>query len=63
MSNVGELYEAVPRLLPRFVFSDRVDTALMPPKHGDSSGVKGAAWLWSLEEAAAFAAGTATVRS
>ena len=62
MSNVGELYEAVPRLLPRFVFSDRVDTALMPPKHGDSSGVRGAAWLWSLEEAAAFAAGTATVR-
>jgi fructokinase len=62
MSNVGELYEAVPRLLPTFVFSDRVDTALVPPKHGDSSGVRGAAWLWSVEEAAAFAAGTATVR-
>jgi predicted NBD/HSP70 family sugar kinase len=42
----------VPTLLPTFVFSDRVDTALLPPKHGDSSGVRGAAWLWSLEEAA-----------
>jgi len=55
MSNVGELYRAVPRLLPAFVFSDRVDTALMAPKHGDSSGVRGAAWLWSVEEAAVFA--------
>jgi fructokinase len=63
MSNVRELYDTVPRLLPRFVFSDRVDTILVPPKHGDSSGVRGAAWLWSVEEAAAFAAGTATVRS
>jgi fructokinase len=52
MSNVSELYLTVPTLLPTFVFSDRVDTALLPPKHGDSSGVRGAAWLWSLEEAA-----------
>lgn len=55
MSNVGELYQAVPRLLPTFVFSDRVDTVLVAPKHGDSSGVRGAAWLWSLEEAGIFA--------
>jgi fructokinase len=60
MSNVVELYDTVPRLLSAFVFSDRVDTVIVPPKHGDSSGVRGAAWLWSLEEAAAFAAGTAT---
>jgi fructokinase len=60
MSNVAELYDSVPRLLPAFVFSDRVDTLIIPPKHGDSSGVRGAAWLWSVEEAAAFAAGTAT---
>jgi fructokinase len=60
MSNVVELYDTVPRLLSAFVFSDRVDTVIIPPKHGDSSGVRGAAWLWSLEEAAAFAAGTAT---
>jgi fructokinase len=60
MSNVAELYHTVPRLLPRFVFSDRVDTVIVPPKHGDSSGVRGAAWLWSPEEATAFAAGAAT---
>jgi len=46
LSNVGRLYRNVPRLWPRFVFSDRVDTRLVPPKHGDSSGVRGAAWLW-----------------
>jgi fructokinase len=52
MSNVPLLYEAVPRLLPAFVFSDRVDTRIVPPAHGDSSGVRGAAWLWSVQEAA-----------
>jgi ABC-type Na+ efflux pump permease subunit len=36
----------VPLLWSRFVFSDRVTTRLLPPKHGDSSGVRGAAWLW-----------------
>lgn len=46
LSNIGRLYETVPRLWPRWVFSDRVDTELLPPKHGDSSGVRGAAWLW-----------------
>ncbi len=63
MSNVSALYETVPQLLPAFVFSDRVDTRIVSPKHGDSSGVRGAAWLWSPREAAAFAAGTATVKS
>ena len=29
-----------------WVFSDRVDTTLVPARHGDSSGVRGAAWLW-----------------
>jgi fructokinase len=46
MSNLSGLYVEVPRLWSRFVFSDRVDTRLLPPKHGDSSGVRGAAWLW-----------------
>jgi len=46
LSRLERLYANVPRLLPRFVFSDRVDTALVPPRHGDSSGVRGAAWLW-----------------
>jgi fructokinase len=49
LSNIGRLYETVPRLWGRFVFSDRVDTRLRPPVHGDSSGVRGAAWLWPPE--------------
>lgn len=46
LSNVRRLYDTVPRLWARHVFSDRVDTRLLPPVHGDSSGVRGAAWLW-----------------
>jgi len=46
MSNVARLYEAVPAAWGRYVFSDSVRTALRPPRHGDSSGVRGAAWLW-----------------
>ena len=46
MSNVARLYERVPRIWPAFVFSDRVDTRLVRATHGDSSGVRGAAWLW-----------------
>ncbi len=46
LSNIGHLYEEVPRRWGGYVFSDRVDTRLVPPRHGDSSGVRGAAWLW-----------------
>ncbi len=46
MSNVLRLYESVPRIWTRYVFSDRVDTRLVRATHGDSSGVRGAAWLW-----------------
>ncbi|MGQ0620709.1 MAG: ROK family protein [Panacagrimonas sp.] len=46
LSRVARLYEAVPQQWLRFVFSDRVDTPLLPALHGDSSGVRGAAWLW-----------------
>ena len=46
MSNVERLYENVPRLWSRYVFSDAIVTRLVPPLHGDSSGVRGAAWLW-----------------
>jgi fructokinase len=46
MSNLARLYEAVPRLWTEYAFSDRVATPLRPPIHGDSSGVRGAAWLW-----------------
>ena len=42
----ARLYEAVPKLWQEWAFSDRVATPLRPPVHGDSSGVRGAAWLW-----------------
>ncbi len=47
MSNVARLYPGVTRQWERWAFSDRLDTRLVPPRHGDSSGVRGAAWLWS----------------
>jgi fructokinase len=50
MSNVARLYSDVPKLWSRYAFSDRVDTRLLPPRHGDSSGVRGAAWLWGRGE-------------
>lgn len=46
LSNCRRLYENVPALWVDYVFSDRVDTRLLAPAHGDSSGVRGAAWLW-----------------
>ena len=46
MSQIARLYDRVPRLWQEWAFSDRVDTPLRPPVHGDSSGVRGAAWLW-----------------
>lgn len=47
MSNVTMLYDRVPELWSAHVFSDEVRTRLLPPVHGDSSGVRGAAWLGS----------------
>jgi fructokinase len=47
VSNIARLYEDVPRLWGKYVFSDVVTTRLVRAKHGDSSGVRGAAWLWS----------------
>ncbi len=52
LSNLPRLYQSLPARLPAYVFSDRVDTELCPPRHGDSSGVRGAAWLWGTDEAA-----------
>jgi fructokinase len=46
LSNVDRLYASVPNLWGSWVFSDRVDTRLVRHAHGDSSGVRGAAWLW-----------------
>ncbi|MEO8500626.1 MAG: ROK family protein, partial [Vicinamibacteria bacterium] len=49
LSSIKRLYTDVPRKWTAYVLSDRVDTDLRPPKYGDSSGVRGAAWLWPLE--------------
>ena len=46
MSNIERLYANVPSLWGRWVFSDRVDNRLVRHARGDSSGVRGAAWLW-----------------
>jgi fructokinase len=46
LSNIDRLYERVPRLWAPHVFSDRIATRLVQAAHGDSSGVRGAAWLW-----------------
>ena len=47
VSNCRSLYEDVPSRWGEYVFSDRVDTRLEMAEHGDDSGVRGAAWLWS----------------
>jgi fructokinase len=48
-SQIYRIYKNVPALLPKYVFGKEADTPLVPAKHGDSSGVRGAAWLWPLE--------------
>ena len=53
LSNLARLYENVPRQWGSYVFSDQVATRLVPPLHGDSSGVRGAAWLWETDESLA----------
>jgi len=46
LSNMDHLYDQVPRLMQRHVFSDVTVTPILRNRHGDSSGVRGAAWLW-----------------
>jgi fructokinase len=53
LSNVDELYPSIASLLPSHVFSDRCTTPVLRNRHGDSSGVRGAAWLWPADDAAA----------
>jgi fructokinase len=50
LSNIDALYSDVPAEWTNWVFSDRVDTRLVRNRHGDSSGVRGAAWLWPATE-------------
>ena len=46
LSNISRLYTRVPELWGEWVFSDECRTALLPARYGDSSGARGAAWLW-----------------
>lgn len=46
LSRVERIFPNVAELLPRYVFGGEVDTPLLQAKYGDSSGVRGAAWLW-----------------
>ena len=47
MSNIERLYKNIPQIIPKYVFSDKVRNLILKNKHGDSSGVRGAAWLWN----------------
>lgn len=49
VSNIDSLYDLVPPVMTRWAFSDAIATRLVKNVHGDSSGVRGAAWLWPLE--------------
>jgi fructokinase len=46
LSNIERLYTTVPRLLPKYVYAQSVDTTIVRAHHGDASGVRGAAMLW-----------------
>ena len=48
-SQIPRLYKNVPARLKEYVFGNEADTPVVPAKHGDASGVRGAAWLWPLE--------------
>ncbi|MBX3492063.1 MAG: ROK family protein [Parvibaculum sp.] len=50
MSNIEALYDEVPARWGAYVFSDTVETRLHIHRHGDSSGVRGAAWLWPAKD-------------
>ncbi len=51
LSNMDHLYTELPRLIPTHAFSDVIATPILRNKHGDSSGVRGAAWLWPARDA------------
>jgi fructokinase len=46
LSNITQLYSELPLMIAKYTFSDRIDTPIVRAVHGDSSGVRGAAWLW-----------------
>ena len=47
LSNISRLYGNTANRWDEYIFSDRVNTKLVPAQHGDASGVRGAAWLWN----------------
>jgi fructokinase len=46
LSLTSHLYESLPKRLPAYVFGGEADTPILQARFGDSSGVRGAAWLW-----------------
>jgi fructokinase len=52
LSKIGRIYKNVPAQWERWIFGGQATTPLLAPKHGDASGVRGAAWLWRPDEAA-----------
>ena len=50
LSNMKHLYDRLPALMPRHVVSPTFRTPILPNRHGDSSGVRGAAWLWPMPD-------------
>jgi len=50
LSNLERLYRNIPQLWETWAFSDAINTPLKRNMHGDSSGVRGAAWLWAIGE-------------
>ena len=47
MSNIERFYENIPKIVPKYTFSDKIRNKILKNQHGDSSGVRGAAWLWN----------------
>ena len=50
ISNINTVYDELPELIGRHAFSDEIRTRVVRAAHGDSSGVRGAAWLWPIEK-------------
>jgi len=50
LSNIDAIYDGLLALVARYAFSDGLDTRIVRAQHGDSSGVRGAAWLWPVRK-------------
>jgi fructokinase len=54
LSNIDAIYRELPPRVLSYAFTPETETRIVKNRHGDSSGVRGAAWLWTEAEAAAF---------